>query len=363
MSVALSDQKSSVDLSDPKNFQDAIPHKEFERLRNEAPVHWTPTEFGTATGGFWSLTRYADVEAATRDTDNFSNSQGICYPVNYDEPPLMVDNLCYNDPPGHGPLRRQIATAFSPRVVAGFEGWITERVRVILDGLEGRGECDLVPLVAVELPAQVICSVMGVPEDKRSQVVEWIDQSFARLRPDAGQDVARAATGDNAGMRTGVCVIRRIRPRHVRNDRGALAGLLRRPTAHGVRLHSDPTAHRNCGHDEHQVRALHPIQDDRASPGGTPVEQTGVSCPKGRNNLHAVTPGVRHLSKQCICAAHSFCWRSWRPAFRRARQARRRRTARRRPAPITRRVLADRTVRCSARRSLPTAARSMTRSP
>jgi cholest-4-en-3-one 26-monooxygenase len=194
MSVALSDQKSSVDLSDPKNFQDAIPHKEFERLRNEAPVHWTPTEFGTATGGFWSLTRYADVEAATRDTDNFSNSQGICYPVNYDEPPLMVDNLCYNDPPGHGPLRRQIATAFSPRVVAGFEGWITERVRVILDGLEGRGECDLVPLVAVELPAQVICSVMGVPEDKRSQVVEWIDQSFARLRPDAGQDVARAAT-------------------------------------------------------------------------------------------------------------------------------------------------------------------------
>jgi cholest-4-en-3-one 26-monooxygenase len=184
----------SVDLADPKNFQDAVPHAEFERLRNEAPVHWTPTQFGTATGGFWSLTRYADVAAATRDTQTFSSSLGICYPVNYDEPPLMVDNVNYADPPRHGQLRQHISSAFAARVVAGFEGWITEQVRIILDGLEGRGECDLVPLVAVELPARVICSVMGVPEDKRTQVVTWIEKSFARLRPDGGQEVARAAT-------------------------------------------------------------------------------------------------------------------------------------------------------------------------
>jgi cytochrome P450 len=184
----------SVDLADPKNFQDAVPHAEFERLRNEAPVHWTPTQFGTATGGFWSLTRYADVAAATRDTQTFSSSLGICYPVNYDEPPLMVDNVNYADPPRHGQLRQHISSAFAARVVAGFEGWITEQVRIILDGLEGRGECDLVPLVAVELPARVICSVMGVPEDKRRQVVTWIEKFFARLGSDGGQEVARAAT-------------------------------------------------------------------------------------------------------------------------------------------------------------------------
>jgi cytochrome P450 len=79
-------------------------------------------------------------------------------------------------------------------VVARFEGWITERVNIILDDLEGRGECDLVPQVAVELPARVICSVMGVPEDKRTQVVTWIEKSFARLRSDGGQEVPRAAT-------------------------------------------------------------------------------------------------------------------------------------------------------------------------
>jgi cytochrome P450 len=181
----------SVDLSDPKNFQGVVPHGEFERLRREAPVHWTPTDFGTATGGFWSLTRYVDVEAATRDTQTFSSRLGVQYPANYDEPPLMVDNLSYNDPPRHGQLRQHVGSAFAARVVARFEGWITERVRIILDGLEGRGECDLVPLVAVELPAQVICSVMGVPEDKRAQVVEWIATSFVLSHPEA----STAATG------------------------------------------------------------------------------------------------------------------------------------------------------------------------
>jgi cholest-4-en-3-one 26-monooxygenase len=183
-----------VDLFDPTNFQDTVPHEEFERLRTEAPVHWTPTDSGTATGGFWSLTRYSDIEAATRDTDTFTSSLGIQYPGNYDEPPFMVDNISFNDPPRHAQLRQNVGSAFTARVVARFEGWITERVNIILDGLEGRGDCDLVPLVAVELPAQVICSVMGVPEDKRGQVVEWVDQFFARMGPDGGQEVAREAT-------------------------------------------------------------------------------------------------------------------------------------------------------------------------
>jgi cholest-4-en-3-one 26-monooxygenase len=181
----------SVDLSDPKNFHDTVPHEEFERLRNEAPVHWTPTSIGTSSGGFWSLTRFADVAAASRDTETFTNTLGMRYPSNYEEVQMLGDNIIFNDPPRHGELRQIIGTAFTARVVARFEDWITERVRIILDGLEGRGECDLVPLVAVELPSQVICSVMGVPDDKRAQVVEWTATAFALSHPEA----STAATG------------------------------------------------------------------------------------------------------------------------------------------------------------------------
>ncbi|MVZ99878.1 cytochrome P450 [Actinomadura sp. LD22] len=49
------------------------------------------------------------------------------------------------------------------------------------------------PLVAVELPAQVICSVMGVPDDMRGQVVRWADEIFSRQRTEDGPERALAA--------------------------------------------------------------------------------------------------------------------------------------------------------------------------
>ncbi|WP_029430722.1 cytochrome P450 [Blastococcus sp. URHD0036] len=184
----------AVDLSDPKSFHHAVPHEEFERLRNEEPLSWTPTASGTATGGFWSLTRAADVAAASRDTQTFTSTLGICYPSNYEESAMMVDNVMFNDPPEHAQVRKLAGAAFTPRMVARFADWITERVDIILDGLEGRGECDLVPLIAVELPIQVICSVMGVPDEDRTRVVQWADEIFGREREDIGPERATAAT-------------------------------------------------------------------------------------------------------------------------------------------------------------------------
>lgn len=174
----------SVDLADPKTFNGGVPHDEFDRLRRDEPVHWTSSPVGGPSGGFWSLTRYADIATAGRDVSTFSNTYGPGLPVS---PPAelenMRDNVMFNDPPRHGELRRLVGTAFSPRVVARFADWITERVNIILDDLAGRGACDLVPLMAVELPAQVICSIMGVPGGDRPQVVAWADAIFSRQIP------------------------------------------------------------------------------------------------------------------------------------------------------------------------------------
>ena len=41
----------------------AVPYGEFGRLRREAPVAWSPDE----GSGFWSVSRYADIVAASRD--------------------------------------------------------------------------------------------------------------------------------------------------------------------------------------------------------------------------------------------------------------------------------------------------------
>jgi cholest-4-en-3-one 26-monooxygenase len=181
----------AVDLSDPASFRAGVPHDEFDRIRRDEPVHWTPTT-QAPRGGFWSLTRFDDVAAASRDVETFTSTRGINYPTDPSSVPQMVDNVMFNDPPRHGDIRRLVGTAFSPRMVARFSDWISERVDLIVDGLAGRGECDLVPLVAVELPAQVICSVMGVADEDRGTVVEWADAIFSREQPGGFERFQRA---------------------------------------------------------------------------------------------------------------------------------------------------------------------------
>jgi cholest-4-en-3-one 26-monooxygenase len=69
-------------------------------------------------------------------------------------PSSFRDNVIQNDPPRHTEIRRLVGAAFTPRMMARFSDWITDQVKVILDGLTGRAACDLVPLVAAELPAE-----------------------------------------------------------------------------------------------------------------------------------------------------------------------------------------------------------------
>ena len=47
------------------------PYPTYARLRDEAPVYRNEER------GFWALSRHADVMAAFRDSDRFSNAQGV----------------------------------------------------------------------------------------------------------------------------------------------------------------------------------------------------------------------------------------------------------------------------------------------
>ena len=42
-----------------------VPHDQFDRMREEAPVCWHPEENDT---GFWALTKHADVKAVSHDS-------------------------------------------------------------------------------------------------------------------------------------------------------------------------------------------------------------------------------------------------------------------------------------------------------
>lgn len=86
------------DATADETFGSAYP--EMARLREERPLAWS-----NAFGGFWALTRHADIRAAASDTDRFITSKINVIPnmsLGERRPPLG------KDPPEHTPYRRAL---------------------------------------------------------------------------------------------------------------------------------------------------------------------------------------------------------------------------------------------------------------
>jgi cytochrome P450 len=164
-----------VDLMDEDLFEDGPPHELFARMRAEAPVLRTTTEFG---GDYWAVSKAADIEAISKDFETYSLERGGLFLREGMPMPLEVLHqvLLGMDPPRHTKYRGIVQKAFTPRIVALQEEQIRGRVTQLIDAICERGECDLVNALSVELPLQVIAEMLGVPQDERQKLFDWTHQ-------------------------------------------------------------------------------------------------------------------------------------------------------------------------------------------
>jgi cholest-4-en-3-one 26-monooxygenase len=162
-------QLCDVNLTDPDIFQQGTPHEMFRLLRREAPVYWHPEPNGP---GFWAITKYHDLKWVSKQPGLFSSErQGTLRedPAPHDLP--AIQSIMLNmDPPKHRQYRTLVNQAFTPRMINSLHGRIRAMVRRILNGVIERGECDFVEEVAALLPLEVICEMMGVPEEDRHDI-------------------------------------------------------------------------------------------------------------------------------------------------------------------------------------------------
>jgi cholest-4-en-3-one 26-monooxygenase len=167
-----------IDLFDPAVFSDGPPHEAFDRLRSETPVYWNARE-SERDGGFWALTRHADILHVSRDTETFTSSLGFAVPrKSADEAARFGDNIMYRDPPEHTQHRKPLNRTFTPKAMNDFEPGVRDLTRAILDKALALGSFDLIPHIAAELPAQVVCWVIGIPDEDRGQIVKWAPNVF-----------------------------------------------------------------------------------------------------------------------------------------------------------------------------------------
>jgi cholest-4-en-3-one 26-monooxygenase len=162
---------SEIDLNDPDKFVPGTPHHWFKELRAQDPVHWHEEKNGP---GFWVVTKYEDVKTVSRAPLLFSSWLGGTNIPDRDEAAMtgMRMIMLNMDPPQHVKFRRIVQRGFTPQMVGKQEAHMRELARRIVDAVAQRGECDFVEDLAAELPLQVICELMGVPQEERKLIFE-----------------------------------------------------------------------------------------------------------------------------------------------------------------------------------------------
>ncbi len=152
-------------------------HGALARLRRERPVAWHQhPDSGT---GFWSLTRFDDVVAATRDWETFSSASGIQVITEPEDQERIGRSMISTDPPRHTKLRALVNRGFTPRAVARAEASVRQRAREIVDAIAPKGEVEFASEVAAVLPVAVICDMLGVPEADRPRLLDLTNRLLA----------------------------------------------------------------------------------------------------------------------------------------------------------------------------------------
>ncbi|MET0895548.1 MAG: cytochrome P450 [Acidimicrobiia bacterium] len=187
------------DLTDQNTFADGVPLSAFAAMRELPGLHWQPTTIATAYGGFWAVTRYADILAVEKDPQTFTSSRGGSYPSISPNAPVegpTRDSIMMNDPPVHTRLRRAASSGFVPKVVANFDPWVREIVREQIRRVADRDSFDFVVELAQTIPAYVIARVMGIPGEDRERMLGWVRAMFDSIQASGQTD--QLAEGESA---------------------------------------------------------------------------------------------------------------------------------------------------------------------
>lgn len=164
----------------------ADPYEVWKRLRDEAPVYFNDEH------DFYALSRFADVMAASQDTETFSSEHGITMDMITPDPFEPPKAMIMMDPPDHTAMRKMVNRSFFRSTIAGLEDRVRGLCRDYLDQYVGAGGFDYVRDFSMKLPVMVISSLLGFPEADHDNLREWSD---AQVHRDEGK-TERSDVGD-----------------------------------------------------------------------------------------------------------------------------------------------------------------------
>jgi cytochrome P450 len=162
--------------------------KTFKILRNEAPVSWQPPLEGSLMmpeqDGIWAVTRHADVQRVSKETDTFVSGRGVMIEEVPEDILTAAQSFLAMDAPEHPRLRRLVSAAFTPKQVKKIDAQIERQAKSIVDDLLDTGDCDFVEQVSKRLPMWTIYEMLGLEVSKREEAAEAADGMVSWADPD-----------------------------------------------------------------------------------------------------------------------------------------------------------------------------------
>ena len=174
------------DPTDPATMRDPYPF--YQRFRAGEPV-----ARAGAWGGFWLMSKYADVRAASLDTSTYRSADGVTLPPFGNPMPFIPIEI---DPPRHALFRKPLQRWFSKGKMAELEQDIRRIVSDRIDGFHGAGRADLAVELAEPVPAITLARILGLPDS------DW--SMFQQL----GQTICKA--GEEEDMETTLTTVMQL---------------------------------------------------------------------------------------------------------------------------------------------------------
>lgn len=162
----------------------SLPYAMYDRMRADGPV-----AYGRPYRQ-WFVFGYDEVQEVFRSPDTATSSIGE----------LLLSTRRYRklspsarssfalwlltvDAPEHARLRAAVGRAFTPKQIVRYEPLVEEVVAELLEDLPRSGEVDIVARFTNRLPIQVICTLLGLPADRREWLLDASREIGGMLEP------------------------------------------------------------------------------------------------------------------------------------------------------------------------------------
>ena len=167
----------SAEFLSPDYFKN--PYETFRDFLSNRPIFWDEKI------NAWIISPYSEVEKGLSNSDlnageRIASASAHLSAEEKAEFSKIISTLnnwiVFQDPPSHTRLRKLVNKSFTPRSIAAF----TPKLESLVDGLArealSKKEFDLVSELSFRLPAIVICELLGIPEERQSDVRRWSDK-------------------------------------------------------------------------------------------------------------------------------------------------------------------------------------------